>query len=204
MRMGVDVPYPTTVVKDGTSNPSYNYRNVGVAIDCSARSDQDGLFAVTVTVSDSSIFMAPAAGAVTPSNSMATFVSGAPVFRNFSVNSILLLKDGQTSQLTTSADPTTGDVMRVDVTLTLVKGTAQAAVPDTVVYVSGAVNNPGAYRYERYMTVDAAITMAGGLTRQASPFIVIKRRVDGKEVRLDTTPMTVLQPGDTVQPQLKR
>jgi hypothetical protein len=33
----------------------------------------------------------------------------------------MVLKDGQTTQLTTAADPISGDVMRVDVTLTVVK-----------------------------------------------------------------------------------
>ncbi len=32
-----------------------------------------------------------------------------------------MLRDGQTTQLTTAADPITGEIMRVDVTLTVIK-----------------------------------------------------------------------------------
>ncbi len=32
-----------------------------------------------------------------------------------------MLREGQTTQLTTAADPITGEIMRVDVTLTVVK-----------------------------------------------------------------------------------
>jgi hypothetical protein len=46
---------------------------------------------------------------------------GAPVFPTFSVTNTLVLKDGETGQLTVAADPITGEVLRVDVTLTLVK-----------------------------------------------------------------------------------
>jgi type II secretory pathway component GspD/PulD (secretin) len=120
IRMGAQFPTPTTVVKEGTSTPTYTYNQIGVSIRCSVKPMDNGLFAVTVNVADSSIFMNPASGAPPTLDSM-PLVNGVPVFKNFSINSILLLKDGQTSQLTTAADPTNGEVMKVDVTLTLIK-----------------------------------------------------------------------------------
>jgi len=48
-------------------------------------------------------------------------VTGVPLFRNFSTNGSVLLRDGQTAQLTMAADPITGETMRDDVTLTVAK-----------------------------------------------------------------------------------
>lgn len=47
--------------------------------------------------------------------------AGAPVFRTISVASTTVLKDGQTTQLSTATDPISGLVMRVDVTLNVSK-----------------------------------------------------------------------------------
>jgi hypothetical protein len=120
MRMGAEVPIPTTIVKDGNSSASYTYRNLGVAIDIGrAEAAPEGAYRLDVSVSDTSLVTpsGTASGATIPSQ----YLSGAPAFRSFSVLSTILLKDGQSSQMTTAADPTTGDVMRVDVTLTIVK-----------------------------------------------------------------------------------
>ncbi len=46
---------------------------------------------------------------------------GAPAFPTFSTTNTLVLRDGETGQLTVAADPITGEVIRVDVTLTVLK-----------------------------------------------------------------------------------
>jgi hypothetical protein len=51
----------------------------------------------------------------------ASTLPGVPIFRTFSTGGTLILRDGQPSQLTTAADPITGETMRVDVTLTVLK-----------------------------------------------------------------------------------
>jgi hypothetical protein len=115
LRMGARVPYATSRVTDGKATPTYSYEQVGVSIDSGAQSEMDGTqFRVDITVNDSSI---------SSSNEVqgAPSVSGVPVFRNFSTRNTVLLKNGQTIQLTTAADPISGEVMRVDVTLTVVK-----------------------------------------------------------------------------------
>jgi hypothetical protein len=48
-------------------------------------------------------------------------IPGVPIFRTFNTGGTVFLRDGQTTQLTTAADPITGETMRVDVTLTVVK-----------------------------------------------------------------------------------
>lgn len=114
LRMGAEVPYATSQVSEGKPVPSYSYRNVGVSIDTNAASVEGGEFRLDLTVEDTSISTNnQAQGAPT--------VSGVPVFRMFRTNHTILLKDGQTIQLSTATDPVSGEVTRVDVTLTVVK-----------------------------------------------------------------------------------
>lgn len=119
LRMGVEVPVPTTVMpKDAPPQTSYSYRPVGTNIDCSAMT-VSGLFRLAITLSDSSIqFDAKdaASSQVTP-----TRAAGAPAFRNFTSNFVLLLKDGQTATYTSATDPISGETLKVDVTLSVLK-----------------------------------------------------------------------------------
>jgi hypothetical protein len=111
--MGADLPYSTS--PDGAKTPSYAFRTVGVAIDVTGQLIVGpGLYKMDISVSDSS---------VASSNQVqgSPTVTGAPLFRNFNTNGTVLLKDGQTTQLATVADPITGETMRVDVTITVVK-----------------------------------------------------------------------------------
>lgn len=59
-----------------------------------------------------------------------------------------------------------------------------------MVYVTGEVNKPSAYRLELGTTVIKAITMAGGFTPLASKGKVsILREIDGKETELSSVPL---------------
>jgi hypothetical protein len=120
LRMGVDVPVPTTVFsgpKDGPANipmTSYGYRSVGTNIDCGARTIDDGLFRLDIAIEDSSIF-------VQDKESTAGRMPNTPSFRKFTSTFNLLLRDGQTVQHTSATDPVSGEVLRVDVTLNVLK-----------------------------------------------------------------------------------
>lgn len=119
LRMGVEVPVPARVApKEGESAvQSYNYRPVGTNIDCSAMTVPDGWFNVAITLNDSAIqFDAKQAAASGPSP-----LSGLPTFRNFTSRFSILLKDGQTAQYTSATDPVSGEVLKVDVTLNVLK-----------------------------------------------------------------------------------
>lgn len=117
LRMGVDVPVPMTVftTKEGANPPvaSYNYRSVGTNIDCRAESVADGTFRVSITLNDSAVQF--------DSEAKGTRVTGAPAFRNFTATFDILLKDGQTAQYTSATDPVSGEVLKVDATLNLLK-----------------------------------------------------------------------------------
>jgi Flp pilus assembly secretin CpaC len=113
--IGASVPYPTTREVDKVSTPSYSYRNVGVSITLfNQLVVEPGLYKLDVDVSDSSL-------ATSAQIQETPAIRGVPIFRSFSAHGTLLLRDGQTTQLTTAGDPITGETMRVDVTLSVVK-----------------------------------------------------------------------------------
>ena len=107
LRMGVEVPLP--------SGGNLQYRNVGTNIDCSAIS-VEGAFNLSITLSDSSIHLgAKQTGENVPR------AADAPAFRTFTSNFSILLRDGQTAQYTSATDPVSGEVMKVDITLNVLK-----------------------------------------------------------------------------------
>jgi Flp pilus assembly secretin CpaC len=113
--IGASVPYPTTREVDKVSTPSYSYRNVGVNIVITNQLVvEPGLYKLDIDVSDSSL-------ATSAQIQETPAIRGVPIFRSFSAHGTLLLRDGQTTQLTTAGDPITGETMRVDVTLSVVK-----------------------------------------------------------------------------------
>jgi type II secretory pathway component GspD/PulD (secretin) len=120
LRIGADAPYSSTRMPqksgtDGQTAPaavSFSYRTVGTAIDCTPTALADGRFRLDLTMSHDSISYVD--DATSPPQ-------GAPVFPTFMTTSTLVLKDGETGQLTVAADPLTGETVRVDVTLTVSK-----------------------------------------------------------------------------------
>ena len=122
LRMGVDVPVPQTVIGEGnTAKASYNYRSVGTNIDCTARPVGGGVFRIIVAVSDTSVFMPDTDKRGGDSAAPTSRVPGVPAFRTFTSNFNLLLKDGQVAQHTAATDPVSGEVLRIDVTLSVLK-----------------------------------------------------------------------------------
>jgi hypothetical protein len=121
LRMGVDVPIPQTVIpssKEGASSApvmSYSYRSVGTSFDCKAGIQEGGVFKLDLTVTDTAVMMPEASQAAKGG------ISGAPTIRSFTSSFSLLLKDGQTAQHTAATDPVSGEVLRVDVTLSVLK-----------------------------------------------------------------------------------
>ena len=101
IRMGSMIPVPT-------GPGSYNLQNVGTNIDCRVSSLDDTRYKVEVSISDTSVMERRSADVV-------------PTLRNFVTNNSVVLRDGQSAQFTAAADKNTGEVVRVDVTLTLDK-----------------------------------------------------------------------------------
>jgi len=115
LRLGTQVPITTNARQSSEANsplvPTVQYRDVGTSIDCIATVLDDGRFKLNLTVEDSSVETGPGSG------SSATH----PAFRSFRTSDTVLLRDGQTAQYSTATDRVSGDVVKVDVTLNVIK-----------------------------------------------------------------------------------
>ncbi|MGH8637818.1 MAG: hypothetical protein ACREUZ_11865 [Burkholderiales bacterium] len=125
LRMGVQVPVATTVFGaqqgEGKSIPqtSYQYRDVGTNIDCVAATLSGGVYQLIMTVEDSSLQLH--ADPAQKDTQSAARIAEVPAFRNFKSSFGILLKDGQTTQYTSATDPVSGEVMKIDLTLNVLK-----------------------------------------------------------------------------------
>jgi hypothetical protein len=118
LNMGTQVAVPTTgfqAAGDAKASPivSYNYRDVGTKILAAASMLDDGRFQVNLQIDDSSVYTSP-----TPGPGGTTMM---PAFRNFSSRNTLLLRDGQMREYTAATDRVSGEVVKVSVTLKVVK-----------------------------------------------------------------------------------
>ncbi len=133
LRMGERVPvvtgasYPTTPAT-GVSvrevNAQFQYIDVGSNIDCFAWSEDDGRYPLSLTLERSSVFSVPGAKDEKLSGHKSEDVrlsAEQPVIRQFRTEMNLILKDGQTVENVMSTDPLNGRVLRVSVTLSVVK-----------------------------------------------------------------------------------
>ncbi len=117
VRMGVQVPVTSLVFAKEGSEPqrSWSYQNVGTNIDCEATNVADGRYQLRIRLSDSSVDRdAPGSPTKDPG-------AGVPALRSFTSSFNILLKDGQTAQYASATDPVSGETLKVDVTLTVLK-----------------------------------------------------------------------------------
>jgi hypothetical protein len=110
LRMGTQIPIP-----DGKG--SYSYRDVGTNIDAIATSGTDNNYRLNVTLNDSSVYFPDRndPSVASPTN------TGMPAFRSMTANFAILLRDGQTAQYLSATDPVSGQTLRIDATLTVLK-----------------------------------------------------------------------------------
>jgi hypothetical protein len=121
LRLGSRVPIPTQVSappvdgKTATTTNTVSYENVGTNIDCAATALEGGRFEVTLTVNETSVVSDPQDLKAIPGSGVY------PVFRSYQSTNTLFVKDGQTVQFTAASDRVSGEVVRVEVKLTVVK-----------------------------------------------------------------------------------
>ena len=124
LRLNSEMPVPSTVftpAADGkpeapTPLTSYTMRPVGTNIDVqvqNATSVADGRFVMSVTVSES--WFQPADSVAAGAKSLP------PIARNYQSQNTVQVKDGETAQFTAATDRSTGEVIRVEVTLKVLK-----------------------------------------------------------------------------------
>jgi hypothetical protein len=120
LNMGAEVAIPNSTFTPGDPSKvqpivSYNYRNVGTSITCSViTTSENGSFEVNISVDDNSVYLKD-------ENAAGGGMSGMPAFRSFKSRNTLLLRDGQTRQYTAATDRVSGETIRIDVSLKVVK-----------------------------------------------------------------------------------
>ena len=124
LRMGVEMPVAVGVgVQQEQGKPALapiQYRNVGTSIDCWMEDKKDGLYQLSLNVESSSVF-APTEARTSVGLSDAGLAPNQPLFRTFNVGLNPTLRDGQSVQTVASTDPVTGEVVKIDVTMNVVR-----------------------------------------------------------------------------------
>ena len=112
LQMGSETPVPVTETKDGKLTTSVNYRTLGTNINVAARPVNEGMFNLFIMVQDSQLSPAPAG----------TAAQGAtPKYQTFRFSNRLTMRDRQTTQFAVASDTTTGQVIKLDVAMNVVK-----------------------------------------------------------------------------------
>jgi hypothetical protein len=120
LRMGAKVPVmmmmTANMPKDLPQGGPVQYQDVGTSIDCNVSAVQDdGRFRVEITIEDSSVY----GEGPNPTDNKPP--PGNPSFRSFKASDSMVLRDGQTAQFTTATYKVSGEIVKVDVTLNIVK-----------------------------------------------------------------------------------
>lgn len=93
-----------------------SYRPVGTVIACRAiKSDDNDRYQLVLSVDDSAIFTSGQAAPPVPVG------DALPVFRSFRSRNTLMMLDGQTRQYTAASDRVSGEIVRLEVTMRVVK-----------------------------------------------------------------------------------
>jgi Bacterial type II and III secretion system protein len=120
VRMGLRVP----IVTSGSTSPSvskqFTYMDVGTNMDGRADRIDGGRFLLKINIEKSSLY---SPGEVQKSASLEgnEVPGGQPVVQQFRSQVNLLIRDGQTIQSTVATDPISGHVLKVDITLNVIK-----------------------------------------------------------------------------------
>jgi hypothetical protein len=115
LRVGAQVALPAVSFPSGPGVPSV-YKDIGTYIDCTARTMEDGRFRLRVSIEDSSIYAGN-------SEQMPQGQMSAPAIRSFKLSNTAVLQDGQSTQFTSAADKLTGEIAKIDISLTVLKFT---------------------------------------------------------------------------------
>jgi Flp pilus assembly secretin CpaC len=119
VQIGVEVPMPA-VPPPAEAKPNaagqaapLQYRPFGTNINCFAKVLDNGRFKLSIAIDESMPY--------TDQDRARSTTSPAPVFRSSRVSSFVVLKDGQSEQFSTATDRFSGEVVKMDVTLSVVK-----------------------------------------------------------------------------------
>jgi hypothetical protein len=116
VRMGVRVP-----IWMGAKDSAIQYQDVGSNLDCFAQAAEDSKYVLDLSLERSSIYPSSNSKDEYPAASKPEDQPHPPLLRTFRANLVLMLRDGQTTQNTIATDPLNGHIVKVEVTLNVVK-----------------------------------------------------------------------------------
>ena len=112
-RVGVRVPV-ASAGKDGQSA----FVDVGSNIDCGVQTEDEGRFSVRLNFERSSLYFQ---GRGDEKGTIKTAETGQPYIPTIRAQSLVLVRDGQSLEVLTAADPLNGHVFRISLTLNVQK-----------------------------------------------------------------------------------
>ena len=112
VQMGSETPVPTPSLVEGKQVATFQYRNLGTNISVMGRPVDDGKYNIYVSVQDSQLSPAPAN---TPG------LGATPRYQTFRSQNRLTMRDGQTTQYAVATDTVTGQIVKLDVTMNVMK-----------------------------------------------------------------------------------
>ncbi|HEY7169572.1 MAG TPA: hypothetical protein VH417_01925 [Vicinamibacterales bacterium] len=127
VRMGVELPVAAGVAaaaplpNAGGGQTPGQYRAFGTNIDCFAKMLGDGRFKLGLTVEESSPYGNQDTARLTPSPGDNNALRSGPVFRSYRLSNTLVLRDGQSQQFSSATDRFSGEVVKMDVTVAVIK-----------------------------------------------------------------------------------
>jgi hypothetical protein len=114
LRMGLSVP----IITFGSH---LEYRDVGTSIDSGVKVEDGGRYLVRVAAMRNSVHHIAKGVGQAQSLPANPAVGDSPIFDHSSMDENLLMRDGQTVQSLMATDPVTGRVLKIDVTLNVLK-----------------------------------------------------------------------------------
>src|SRR5262249_8667480 len=114
LRMGVALP----IAASGKDGAGVSYHDVGTNMDCTATIADAGRYRINLAVNHSSVYESEQSHlqAAVPRPG-----ASAQLIRSFTSSFFVNLKDGETGQSIAATDPVTGETMKIDVTVYVVK-----------------------------------------------------------------------------------
>jgi hypothetical protein len=113
LRFGVRVPV--------ASSSQFTYEDVGTNIDCGAVVRDDGQFSLDFHVERSSLTIPGPDGKATDWKPGELNPGPQPLIRSFRNDFALVMRDGRTMEGSSAVDPVTGHVLKIEVTLSVLK-----------------------------------------------------------------------------------
>lgn len=130
LRMGLQVPIirGVTPINGKSAQNVIEYQDVGTNMDCGVHSSDGQHFQVDLGATWSSVYSPPNVLSEKEAGPQISRDPYHPIFSRFSASLHLIMRNGQTIESTVATDPVSGHVIKVDVTLHVMKDGRQGII----------------------------------------------------------------------------